>query len=555
MARRQIVWFLVGFAAATLYGAALSPPSAHAQEAEPQRNRATNPGGPSLPGRGRPPSPPDLGDGFAAPGIPEPIPDDDPSRTPEEQDGLDPVPGTGQRPVVQDGDPNYPPEPAQPRDGIVDVGEPQAPADGTDPTVVDTRTLEEIEPFQDPGARPDPLLFQIEDLDPVLDNRATTRLFRGEPYDPLGIKIGSFILFPEVEFSGDYYSNVFRSPSARSDTAGEVSPAARLVSNWSQHALEFRAASHLSYYSQFDSENDKAYTLEARGRLDVTRRTKVEALVSHDVAQESRSALDASTVGSRADVTIDRAEVTANHRFNRLGLQFRGSVTDNAFGDTQNAGITNNNSDRDYKVYEETARASWEFKPTLSAFAEVAVNQRNYDSAASSDLINRTSTGERYRAGVAFGNTGQKLRGEVSLGYGVQTPDDGRLKSLDGLIIDANATWRPTELTSFLFTARSDVSETTTTNVGGAFYRFLSVEARHSLRRYVIATAGLSYATQDSQDGVIDENELRATLGLEYYVNREAMLFTRYAHTNFDAVGSASDYQSDEVKVGLRIRR
>ena len=93
------------------------------------------------------------------------------------------------------------------------------------------------------------------------------------------------------------------------------------------------------------------------------------------------------------------------------------------------------------------------------------------------------------------------------------------------------------------------------TNVGGAFFRFLSVEARHALRRYLIASAGLSYANQDSQDGVIDETELRATLGLEYHLNREAMLFSRYAHTSFDAVGAASDYESDEVKVGLRLRR
>ena len=258
---------------------------------------------------------------------------------------------------------------------------------------------------------------------------------------------------------------------------------------------------------------------------------------------------------SRANAITDRAEASFNHRFNRLAVQFRGSVADFSFGDVQNAGIVSSNADRGYIVYEETARASWEFKPALLAFAEIAVNQRNYDLAAASDLINRTSTGERYRAGIAFGNTGKKLRGEVSLGYGVQTPDDGRLKSHDGLIVDANATWRVTDLTSLLFTARSDVSETTTTNVGGAFYRFLAVEARHSLRRQLIASAGVSYAAQDSQDGVIDEAELRATLGLEYHLNREAMLFSRYAHTNFDAVGTASDYQSDEVKVGMRIRR
>ena len=553
MARRQIVWFFVGFAAATLYGAVLTAPSARAQEAS-GRTRTTRQGGPTLPSRGSP-NPTDLDDSFAPPGIPEAIPEDDPSRIPEEQDGLDPQPAAGQRPVVQDGDPNFPPEPLQARDGVIDTGEPAAPTDGTDPSVVDTRPLEDVEPFLDPSAGADPFLFQVEDINPILENRRLDRLFRAEPFDPIGIKIGSFVLFPELETSGNYFSNVFRAPNARSDVTAEVRPTARLVSNWNAHALELRAASAFSFYKEFDTENEKDYTLETRGRLDISRRTNIEGLISRDQVQESRSALDASAVGSRSNAITDRAEGSFNHRFNRLAVQVRGSVADFSFGDVVNAGIVGSNADRDYKAYEETVRASWEFKPTLMAFAEVAVNQRNYDLAAASDLINRSSAGERYRAGLSFGNTGNKLRGEVSLGYGIQTPGDSRLKSLDGLIIDANATWRATELTSFLFNARSDVSETSTTNVGGAFFRFLSLEARHALRRYLIASAGLSYANQDSQDGVIDETELRATLGLEYHLNREAMLFSRYAHTSFDAVGAASDYESDEVKIGLRLRR
>ncbi|MEQ1673167.1 MAG: outer membrane beta-barrel protein, partial [Hyphomicrobium sp.] len=199
--------------------------------------------------------------------------------------------------------------------------------------------------------------------------------------------------------------------------------------------------------------------------------------------------------------------------------------------------------------------ATWELKPTLSVFSEVAINQRNYDTAAATDLINRSSDGARYRAGLSFGNTGQILRGEVSLGYGVQAPDDERLSAIDGLIFDANATWRPAELTSVLLTARSDVSETTTAGVGGSFARSAGIEVRHSVRKYLIASAGLTYSTQNSEDGTINEGELRSTLGLEYFLNRDAILYGRYAHASFDAVGSASDYESDEVHLGLRIRR
>jgi hypothetical protein len=556
MGSRHFAWISIVVAALGSAGPAAVLPALAQYNPATKGSRASDPGLPSIPSRGRPGST-DLGGDGTVPGIPPAIPEDDASQIPEESDTLDPVPRAGQRPVVQDGDLNYPAEPTGPRDGVVDVVEPLPAEDGTDPSTIDTRPPEDLALFENqvPLAVEDPLLFQIEDLDPITDNRRTTRLFKGEPFDPLGIRIGSFVLFPELDIGGTYYSNVFRTPAARSDVAATVLPSARLVSNWTRHALEFRGLGDLSFYNEFDSENNKGYLLETRGRLDILRHTNIEGLVSRDVAQESRSALDASSAGSRANVTTDRAVATLNHRFNRLGLQVRGSVADYKYGDSENLGVVTSSKDRDYTAFEETVRATWELKPALLPFAEVTFVQRNFDTAPASDLINRTSTGERLRAGLSFGNTGQILRGEVSLGYGIETPDDSRLKSVDGLIIDGNATWRASELTSFLFTARSDIQETTTTNVGGSFYRFVSIEARHALRKYLIATAGLSYSTQDSQDGVIDERELRASLGLEYFLSREAVLYTRYAHTSFDAVGADSDYEADEVRFGMRLRR
>ncbi len=117
--------------------------------------------------------------------------------------------------------------------------------------------------------------IKIEDLDPVRDNRATLQLYQNEPYDPVGVQIGRFVLFPELEVGGSYYSNVFHAPDAESDVALDVIPSARLVSNGSRHALEFRGIGGLSYYHEFPTEDDRDYLLEARGRLDITRRSNI----------------------------------------------------------------------------------------------------------------------------------------------------------------------------------------------------------------------------------------------------------------------------------------
>lgn len=552
MGDNRLVLFAAGLAAAVFIS--VSGTTAYAQVPVAQPEGQSLPSGPSAPANGRG-SNPDVEDSFAAPGIPPPIPTDDPSETPEDIDPLDVQARDGQRAVVQDGDPNSAQDQPLARDGVVDVGEPLPPEDGTDPILVDTRDRDDIDVFENPPAGFDPLLFQIEDLDPIADNRAVQRLFTSEPFDPVGIKIGSFVLFPELELGGSYYSNVFLSPSAEADVAFDVQPSVRLVSNWSSNALEFRARGALSYYNEFTTENDQAYQIEGRGRLDVTRRTNVQLLGSREQLLEGRSAINASSAGTRIIENINRGEVALNHGFNRLSLQFRGTVADFTFGNTETLGVVATNADRDYTGYEETGRATWEFKPSLALFAEVGVNQRNYDQVALSDGINRTSNGERYRAGVSFGNTGQVVRGEISLGYGVQTPDDPRLRSVDGLIIDANATWRVSELTSVLFNARSDVTETTQANVSGSFNRNIGLEVRHELRKYLIASAGITFDTDDSETGAINESEIRAMFGLEYFANRDTVLFADYVRADFDAIGQISDYKNDEVHIGVRLRR
>lgn len=461
----------------------------------------------------------------------------------------------GQRPVIRDGDLSFPRSEQLPRDGELRVGEPAPILDGSDPTSVDTRTREDIDLFESPPAGFDPLLFQIEDIEPARDNRRPRRLFQIEPYDPVGIKVGSFVLFPEVETGLRYDSNVLSAPNPDSDIAYTLNPSARLVSNWRRHALEFNANATLSYFSEFDTEDDRGYFAEARGRLDFTRRTNLQALISHDFAQESRSAIDASNAPDRTDVSTDRAALTFNHRFNRLTVQLRGSYETRAFSDDDVNGVISSNDDRDSDEWEQAVRATWEFKPALSAFAEVGFVQREFGAPAQSDNIQRDSTGERYRIGLDFGDTGEFLRGEISIGYGIERPDAGQLSTVEAFLFDANASWRVSELTTLLLNARSDIEETTTAASGGVITHFVGLEARHAFRRHIIGLAEASISTRDFDGTPLEESEWRLGAGLEYFFNRNMILFGNYVHTDFDANTPGTSFVSDEIRLGLRLRR
>ena len=140
---------------------------------------------------------------------------------------------------------------------------------------------------------------------------------------------------------------------------------------WYGLSLEFRATGLTTFHKEFAKENDKAYLLEARGRIDISRKTNVVALVSEERTQELRGALNSSVGASkRADIDMQRAALTFNHTFNRLSVQLRGSLVETEVGSTTDAltGAIITNNARNNTFREAAARATWAFKPTLQAF-------------------------------------------------------------------------------------------------------------------------------------------------------------------------------------------
>lgn len=436
------------------------------------------------------------------------------------------------------------------QEGVLADREPEPLIDGGDPTQ-DTRSLDDRAVFEEPPAGHDPLLFQVEDLDPVETDRRPERLARLDPFEPIGVRIGGFVLFPEAELSGLATSNVLSSPSPVADRALELRTNTRLVSNWTRHALELRGSTASSFYDETPTENEEAYTLEARGRLDITRRANFQAIATHDVAQQSRLGVNANTSSAPADITTNTLAVAYTQQFNRLTLQLRGSVSGIDYADTD----TVINDELDRTTGNEALRLSWQFKPTLSAFVEGGASQLDTAAVAASDGRSRDATGSSWRVGLDFGGTSPILRGEISVGYGRQTPEDNTLAVTDAFLFDSNLAWRATDLTSVMLVARTDIADSSEANTSGAVTRQVGIEVRHALRRYVVASAGLSYSDFAFTTSQVRENATVASLGVEYFASPEVVIFGRYEHLDFNSNEANSDYEVDAVRGGLRLRR
>jgi hypothetical protein len=127
--------------------------------------------------------------------------------------------------------------------------------------------------------------------------RGDTVTTRARPdYDPLGIRLGSFLLFPQLGVQESYDSNIFATNTReKGDFITSIDPSLDLRSNWNNHALNFHADSHSALYGRFSNENINDYTLAANGRLDIQRDARLIGDAGSKVAHEARFSPEDST--------------------------------------------------------------------------------------------------------------------------------------------------------------------------------------------------------------------------------------------------------------------
>lgn len=376
-------------------------------------------------------------------------------------------------------------------------------------------------------------------------------------YDPVGIRLGSFLLFPELTTETLYTDNVLiTTTNPQSDHALVLTPRLKAQSNWSRHYLEGNFGAVQSYYSEFDIQNENAYDINLLGRLDVMRRTQIEATALHERTLEDID--DVSAVDGAADRTpiITTGGTTElRHRFNRLTASLRGGITEFDYEDVPliGGGIANND-DRDYTERKLTGRLSYEFQPGFSTFVEGSGNTREFAFRTDDDGIIRGSDGNQVLAGVAL-DLGAKLTGEMAAGYARQTPDETSFDDIAGFIFDAALRWRPSELTTVNFRAGSEIQETTLVDSPGSLLRTAELSVEHALRRNLIAGVSLGYAEEEYEG--IDQVDRDYIFGLngEYLLNRSMALVASYEHINSTRNVPDSDTIENLFRFGVRLRR
>ena len=377
------------------------------------------------------------------------------------------------------------------------------------------------------------------------------------PYDPLGVRMGSFLLFPEVSIEGLTSDNALLSTTdSRSDHAVVVTPQITARSTWSRHLLEGTVRGIRSYYSEFPVLDDDEFAANLRGRLDISRKTSVEITTDYVDTQEDVDATDAPTGAAERTQTRELSGTAElSHRFNRLTATLRGGIAEEDFDDVRLvSGAIANNDDRDVTERELAGRLSYELRPGVDAFVEGTGNVRDFASPFDDSGIRNGSSGYTVTGGISLELSG-KLNGEIGAGFARQTPDEQSLEDISGLILNAALEWQASALTTVRFDAETEVAETTQVDSAGSLIRTAVVSVEHAFRQNMIAGMALGYELEEFSGSGVEDEEYTVGLSGEYRLNRAVALIANYQFTKSTSSEPNEDYVENEFRLGMRLRR
>ncbi len=395
-------------------------------------------------------------------------------------------------------------------------------------------------------------------VEPVQSGTAVTPI--DDPFAPTGIRLGTFTLFPTLEQSIGHTSNAGFTDGGEGSTFSQTNAAANFISDWSRHQL--RGGVSGGYTNFFDDQfedlpqgaanvelrldggDDLTFTLGATGDL------RTESAVSDDINVPAGTVIDGRPMVQRYTGFAEIAKGGG-----RLVPSLRASFDTVAYGDADVVGGgTVSQSARDNTLFLAALRLGYEVSPAWRPFVEVEGGARVYDSGVGVGGNTRDSMRYALRGGAEFGS-GDKLNGELALGYAAEVFDDSRLETLDGLTVDGTINWSPHRFTTITAAATSEFVTSTNFGESGSVVYGGSLGISRAIRSNLSLNAQVQASMRDYTGSAREDTSYAAQVGAEWQMNRSLALFGTAGYEVVESSDADSSYEAATVRGGLRLRR
>ncbi|TVZ66465.1 outer membrane beta-barrel protein [Rhizobium mongolense] len=424
-------------------------------------------------------------------------------------------------------------------------------------TTMATGTTDQDPSGETTGSILDEDIRRLNTREPAIDDRRAPR----KPEENLsgqetpGIRIGTFVLRPSVTQSIN--TETTKDGGTKETRAFLQTDAhATLTSDWALHQLIVTSEGTWQRNVSGTGEEQPAFDIDGDLRLDLPDDTVAHIKGGYRFYREDTDDPDAiADAEQQSDVQEFSAGASVERDFGILRGTAALDLTRTIYSDAVLPNGTRISlSDRDQTSGTFRARVGYELSPALIPFVEASVGKTVYDETRDSAGFARSGNSYGAKAGVEV-DLGEKLRGEVGLGYETATFDDSRLDSINTATVDANLFWSPLRGTDVRFDLSTSIQPSTTAGQSGYISHVLTTAVTHQLRDNLQATVLGGVTLRDyPSGGSSDETVYTASGGLTWNINRY-LDFTSTLGYELTTRDVGADSQQWRAGVGLKLKR
>ncbi len=391
-------------------------------------------------------------------------------------------------------------------------------------------------------------LDAIQDLDPTNPE--------DNPFAPLGLRVGTFILRPSLEQGLTYTTNADYSPNGTDALLSETTLRLNAISDWSEHSASLDAyGTFRDSLSGYDLRETSAGALAALN-LDLGEETRARTTLEYERAPETASSpvTIEGTVSEPIRQTFS-GSIGLEREVGRALFGATGRIEHDRYGDAElSNGDSLSQEDRNSTLATLSLRAGYEISPVLAPFVEGEVGRRFYQQETDGAGFERSSDRLGARAGLAV-DLGEKLSGEISGGWIREQFDDDRLAPIEGPTLNALITWSPERETTVVASASTTVEGTTNAGESGSILHSGEISLERQVRSNLTANGMIGAGYRDYSGSTSHDFLFNAQVGATWWLNRYTGITGRLRHESLRSNIEGRDYDASSVFLGMTLQR
>ena len=354
-------------------------------------------------------------------------------------------------------------------------------------------------------------------------------------FQPIGGRIGSFYLYPELVAGANLTDNILaRKGDRESDAWLEASASLRLIRPDPVRRLQAQARIDQSLHSRKQHEDRTSLLASISYRDGPADSSHLRASAS--AARQFVERRDVNDVKeARSPIRFDflSGDLAYTSRLNRLALEGGVSLRRLDYHDARGrSGEVIDQDRRDFTRMTVRGQAGYELSPPVMLLMRASFSRYDYDfgdgSAAFDPLRDSDRDSDLWRieggAGIALTD---RLHGSATIGYSrrmfVSQPNPP--KNSGGLSFSSELLWLPNPATSFRIEARSDFIESASPVIAGFRTAEVQVRAQRSLARAMLLAGDTRLRRLKPIGGGERRTEYELGGELTYFLNRRYRLF------------------------------